>query len=97
MPYSNFQQVKARPILVFKVIDKNDLLVMPLTTNLNREGYVLKSEDIQKGSLKKSSVVIIPKITAIDSSLIGSRNFIATIKPSVFEQILQDMCLKLAC
>ena len=97
MPYSNFQQAKARPVMVFKIIDKNDLLIMPLTTNLNREGFILKNDDIQAGSLKKQSVVIIPKITAIDSSLIGSNNFIATIKPSVFEDILQNMCKKLAC
>jgi len=41
MPYSDFKQFKGRPVLVFKVIDKNDLLILPLTTNLNREGIEL--------------------------------------------------------
>lgn len=48
MPYSDFKQFKARPVLVFKVLDKNDLLILPLATNLQREGIVLTSKDIEK-------------------------------------------------
>ena len=74
MPYSDFRDFKGRPVLVFREIDKSDVLVLPLTTNLNREGIVISNKDIKKGSLKKESVVIVPKITAIDSSLIGESN-----------------------
>jgi hypothetical protein len=48
MPYSNFQEFKGRPILVFREIDKNDLLVLPLTTNLKREGIIITNSDIKK-------------------------------------------------
>ncbi len=97
MPYSNFQQSKGRPVLIFKIIDKNDLLILPLTTNLSREGIVIRSQDIEEGSLKKDSVIIIPKITAIDSSLIKKTNFIASLKNNTFHKVATEICQKLNC
>ena len=97
MPYSDFKQVKGRPVLVFRVIDKNDLLILPLTTNLKREGIVITNSDIETGSLKKESVVIVPKITAIDSSLISDNNIIATLKSSAYKRIVEEICRKFEC
>ena len=97
MPYSDFKQFKGRPVLVFRVIDKNDVLVLPLTTNLYREGIVISNDDIETGSLKKESVVIVPKITAIDSSLISDKNIIATLKNEAFEKVLKEICQKFEC
>ncbi len=97
MPYSDFKQFKGRPVLVFSVIDKNDVLVLPLTTNLHREGIVITNDDIETGSLKKESVVIVPKITAIDALLISERNSIAILKNKSFEKILKEICHKFEC
>ncbi len=97
MPYSDFKQFKARPVLVFKVIDKNDLLILPLTTNLKRNGIIITKNDIAKGSLKKDSVVIIPKVTAIDQSLIMKQKHIATLKESTYKTILKEICMKFEC
>ena len=97
MPYSDFTKVKGRPILVFKSIDKNDLLILPLTSNLQREGIIITSQDIENGSLKKDSVVIIPKLTAIDSSLIIGSKFIASLKQESFRKVKKELCLKLDC
>ncbi len=55
MPYSNFKTAKARPVLVFKSIDKDDLLILPLTSNLRRDGILITDDDIQDGSIKKKS------------------------------------------
>ena len=57
MPYSDFKEFKGRPVLVFKKLGKDDLLVLPLTTNLSREGVVITKDDLKKGSIKKESVV----------------------------------------
>ncbi len=97
MPYSDFRQSKGRPVLVFKEIDKNDLLILPLTTNLRRDGIIISNQDVEEGSFKKESVVIIPKITAIDQSLISNKNFIAKVKDAVMNKILTQMCIKLEC
>ncbi|MDQ7060126.1 MAG: hypothetical protein Q9M43_02970 [Sulfurimonas sp.] len=53
MPYSDFTKVKARPVLVFQIIDKNDVLVLPLTSNLKRDGMLITTDDIQDRSIKK--------------------------------------------
>ena len=97
MPYSDFKNAKGRPVLVFKTIDKNDLLVLPLTTNLQREGIKVNNEDIRDGSLKKESVIIVPKLTAIDSSLILGSKFIASLKEKSFDRVKSELCLKLEC
>jgi len=97
MPYSDFKTAKGRPVLVFKTIDKNDLLVLPLTTNLQREGILINNEDIYDGSLKKESVIIVPKLTAVDTSLILGSRFIASLKEKSFERVKKELCLRLGC
>jgi len=97
MPYSDFKNSKGRPVLIFKSIDKNDFLILPLTTNLKRDGIIINNDDIEDGSLKKESVVIVPKLTAVDSSLILKAHFIASLKTDSFRKIKNDLCLKLDC
>jgi len=97
MPYSNFRQFKGRPVLLFKVIDNNDMLILPLTTNLQRDGVIINNNDIEKGSLKKESVVIVPKITAIDISLIVETHYIATLKTDSFKKVHKSICYKIDC
>ncbi|MDQ7045226.1 MAG: type II toxin-antitoxin system PemK/MazF family toxin [Sulfurimonas sp.] len=97
MPYSDFTKVKARPVLVFQIIDKNDVLVLPLTSNLKRDGMLITTDDIQDRSIKKDSFVIVPKLTAIDSSLIIGSRFIASLKEDSFIKIKNELCLKFNC
>jgi hypothetical protein len=97
MPYSDFKDFKGRPVLVFKELGKEDVLVLPLTTNLSREGVVITKDDLKKGSIKKESVVIVPKLTAIDSSLIREDNFIARLKTKSFKKIHNEVCLGFEC
>lgn len=95
VPYPDFKTAKGRPVLVYKAIDKNDVLVLPLTTNLQQEGIKINSEDIRDGSLKKESVIIVPKRTAIDASLILGSRFIASLKEKSFDKVRQELCVKL--
>ena len=97
MPYSDFTKSKGRPVLVFKRIDKNDFLVLPLTSNLDRDGIVLTSQDIQDGTLKKDSVIVVPKLTAVDATLILGSKFIASLKEESFMKIKKELCVKLGC
>jgi len=97
MPYSDFTKAKGRPVLVFNEIDKSDYLILPLTSNLEREGIVIGEDDIQDGRLKKESVVIIPKLTAVDASLISGSRFIASLKKESFRKVKNELCLRLEC
>ena len=97
MPYSDFTKAKGRPVLVFKSIDKSDFLVLPLTSNLSRDGILITENDIQDGKLKKDSVVIVPKLTAIDATLIVGSRFIASLKEDSFSRVKKELYLKLNC
>lgn len=97
MPYSNFRQAKGRPVLVMKQIDKNDLLVLPLTSNLKREGIVVTNRDLADGTLKKESVIVVPKITAVDRSLIISSRKIAALNELAFKRVVEALCSRLGC
>jgi len=97
MPFSDFKNYKKRPVMVYKILDKNDLLILPLTTNLKREGIIIKNQDLQKGKLMKDSVLIVPKITAIDKSLIKESRLLATLNEIKFKEIQNTICEKLNC
>ena len=97
MPYSDFRQFKGRPVLVLKSIDKNDVLILPLTTNLSREGITITNDDLEEGSLKKPSVIIVPKITAIDRSLIRDAHRIAVLHPKSFGRVEEMLCREFGC
>jgi len=58
---------------------------------------VITKDDLKKGSIKKESVVIVPKLTAIDSSLIREDNFIARLKTKSFNRVHKEVCLGLEC
>jgi len=96
IPYSNFSKVKGRPILIFKELE-NDYLYVPLTSNLTRSGMVLNSCDLENGTLKKESVVIVPKISAIDKNLIEQVRFIGTLKENKFDEVVLKICDSLGC
>ena len=97
MPYSDFTKVKGRPVLVYKEIDKNDYLILPLTSNLSREGIIISEDDIAYGRLKKESVVIVPKLTAVDTSLISGSKFIAALTKESFTRVKNEICLRFDC
>jgi hypothetical protein len=73
------------------------VLVLPLTTNQNREGIAISDKDLKQGSLKKESVIIVPKITAIDSGLISQSRKIATLKDKTFSRVIKEICRKFEC
>ena len=96
IPYSNFKEKKGRPILLFKELE-NDFLFLPLTSNLKREGIILTNSDLEKGSLKKDSVIIAPKISAIDKNLINFSKYLATIKKENLKEVEDIICIELNC
>ena len=97
MPYSDFRQSKGRPVLVMHKLSKNDVLIMPLTSNLSRRGYRITQADIATGNLKKESVIVVPKLTAVDQGLLRQTHLIATVKETTFSLIKNSMCSDLNC
>ncbi len=70
------------------------MIMMMRITHSGRGIYFIYIRD---GSLKKESVIIIPKLTAIDASLILGSRFIASLHEKSFEKVKKELCLKLGC
>lgn len=96
IPYSDFSYIKARPILIIKALE-NDFLFVPLTSNLERSGIVIGNHDLSSGHLKKESVVIVPKISAIDKRLGYKNRLIATLKSKKFQEVYSGICKSMEC
>ena len=58
---------------------------------------MINNDDLKEGSLKKDSVVIVPKVTAVDSSMIVAEHKIAVLKDKVFQNVLDTLCAGLGC
>ncbi len=96
IPFSNFGNKKGRPILLFKELE-NDFLFLPLTTNLQRNGVIIEQKDLEKGTIKNKSIIIVPKIGTVDKKLIAKSRYFATIKNSKFLEVNSFICKSLEC
>ena len=90
-PYSNLKQVKRRPVLVLKVPEGEDIIVVQITGSSykNSVEIPLKNKEFEKGSLKKESYIRIDKIASIEKSLIKYRA--GSLKQEKFNAILEKI------
>ena len=94
--YTNFKESKGRPMLLIKELE-NDYLFLPLTSNLNKNGILVNNKDLKDGLLRKQSVIIVPKISAIDKNLINNAKYLATIKNKKLEETINKICSSFGC
>ena len=95
--YTNFKESKGRPILLIKELE-NDYLFLPLTSNLNKNGILINNEDLSDGVLRKKSIIIVPKISAIDKNLIEYKaKYLATINNDKLKIIINKICSSFGC
>jgi mRNA interferase MazF len=92
--FSDFTDSKIRPVLVIKDYEE-DVLVLPLTTSLNRKGIIIKSEELVEGELKKDSIVITNKPFFISKSLLIRK--IGKVSKDKFFSIKHELCNELNC
>ena len=74
---------------------EEDVLVLPLTTSLNRKGIIIKSEELVEGELKKGSIVITNKPFFISKSLLIRK--IGKVSKDKFFSIKHELCNELNC
>ena len=90
-PYSDFKNIKRRPVLILKVPKGHDVIVAQITGS-SYEKIVevsLKENDFSKGNLKRESFVRIDKIASIEKSLIKYKA--CSLKHEKFEEILNQI------
>jgi len=94
-PFSDFSGEKVRPAIVIsndKInISAEDVIVVPLTTNIRIKNYsfLLRQEDLESGKLIKESKVKVDKIFSVKKELI--RMVIGKVKKEVLEKITKNL------
>jgi len=93
--FTNEQDFKVRPVLVIQENQFEDCLVLPLTTNFNKNGFRIGKDDMKEGKIKKKSLAILDKILTIHKSLFVKK--IGVLKQGSYKQIKEGFCRKLGC
>jgi hypothetical protein len=52
--FTDLSGFKVRPILIVKEYKDEDVLYLPLTTNMNLGGIAISENDLENGALKKT-------------------------------------------
>ena len=88
-PFSNLQKSKRRPVLILKVPNGEDLIVIQITGNTYNADLEIPLElkDFKKGTLNRISFLRIDKIASIEKSLIKYK--IGNLKQNKFEEIVE--------
>lgn len=85
------ENYKIRPILIIKKNSFGDFIYIPFTTEAyNRYSIKFSNSDLESGTFKKDSYLIIDKTCTIQPSLLTKE--IATIKDDKFQEILINYC-----
>ena len=92
--FTDLSQYKIRPVLVIKEI-KDDCICLQLTSNIEIDGILIDNRDLEKGELKKESLIVVPKNFTIHKSILFK--YIATLKDSKFKEIYNIFCRKMEC
>lgn len=90
-PYTNLKESKRRPVLVLKVPNGGDVIVMQITGSSYEKSaeIIIKREDFKQGNLKKDSYLRIDKIASIEKSLIKYK--VGSLKENKFNTILNTL------
>jgi len=92
--FTDLSECKIRPVLILKILG-DDVICLPLTTNMKASGVVIKNSDLSNGKLKKESIVVVPKNITLHKSIL--RKYIATIDKNLFQRIQDIFCKEIGC
>ena len=87
--FTDASNYKVRPVLLLKSNSFNDLLYLPLTTNININGITISNIDLKDGYLPKTSIVVFEKIGVLSPNLLIKK--IATLEATSFNKIVNEL------
>jgi len=93
--FTDLSEYKIRPVYIFKKYDDQDFMFLPLSSNINRNGLIIDSTCLDKWSIDRKSVVIIPKIWIVHKTLVLKE--IWTLNKSKVIEIMNQLCTDLWC
>ena len=94
-PFSDLKSGKVRPVIVlsndFYNKKSEDIIVVPVTTNLNLKEHAIlfTNFDLESGKLLKDSKIKVDRILSISKKLIRMK--IGTVKKDIIEKIKEEL------
>ena len=90
-PYSDLSASKKRPAMVLADLKGNDIILCQITSQFVKDDYAiaLDNSDFVKGSLNKPSNIRPNRLFTAEKSIIDRK--IGTVKPEVFEQVVDKL------
>ena len=92
--FTDLNDFKIRPVLVLKQIDQ-DCICLQLTTQLKNHACILTNKDLITGSLRKDSLVVVPKNFTIHKSILFKK--LGTVRSKKMEFIYPLFCKRIGC
>jgi mRNA-degrading endonuclease toxin of MazEF toxin-antitoxin module len=93
--FTDLSNYKIRPILVIKEYKEEDVLFLPLTTNLDINGISITDDELETGAIYKPSVIVVPKIGVVHKSFLTKE--IGLVKEEVFRKVMKEICSSFDC
>ena len=93
--FTDLYGFKIRTVLIIKEYKDDDVLYVPLTTNMNLGGITISENDLENGALRKNSVAIIPKVSIIHKNFLIKD--IGALKQEIMKKIQHELCKSLGC
>lgn len=92
-PYTDLSSVKTRPALVIsKLNDGEDIILVAITSKIDKEGFEIKNNSLKQGLLPKVSLVKTNKVVSLKKTIIKKR--VAILKNSVCAEIIKKFKLQ---
>ncbi len=92
--FTDLSAYKIRPVLVIKQLDE-DCVCLQLTSQEKNHKIIITNKDLTDGSLKKSSLVVVPKNFTLHHSVLFK--YIATIRENRLSEIFKTFCIEIGC
>ncbi len=87
--FTDGSAAKVRPVLLLKPNSFNDVLYLPLTSNLLTKGIHIDTNSLKEGNLPKTSVVVYEKPGVIATGLLLRK--IGTLQNIIYEKIISEL------
>ena len=92
--FTDLSEYKIRPALVIKELGE-DCICLQLTSQYHDKRVVISNQDIIEGSLKKDSLVVVPKNFTLHKSILFK--YLATLHEAKQKSIFEVFCQKIGC
>ncbi len=92
--FTDLSSYKIRPVLVIKQVGE-DCICLQLSSQIKSERIKISNNDLVDGSLKKDSVIVVPKNFTLHSSVLTK--YIGKINNNTLNIIYEKFCVQIGC